>query len=189
VPESDHLTLLHVYQQWKHNGMRSDWCNEHFVNMKTLRKVHEVREQMMSIMESQKMAHESCGTNWDSVRKAICAAFFMHAAALKGIGEYQNLRTAMKCSLHPNSSLSGLGYNPDYVVYHELVLTTKEYMMCVTAVEPLWLAEFGGMFYRIRDNSFKSILVPARPHRVTPAHTFVTGTAAISARCSGINGA
>lgn len=20
VPESDHLTLLHVYQQWKHNG-------------------------------------------------------------------------------------------------------------------------------------------------------------------------
>jgi len=38
------------------------------------------------------------------------------------------LRTAMKCSLHPNSSLSGLGYNPDYVVYHELVLTTKEYM-------------------------------------------------------------
>ncbi len=87
VPESDHLTLLHVYQQWKHNGMRSDWCNEHFVNMKTLRKVHEVREQMMSIMESQKMAHESCGTNWDSVRKAICAAFFMHAAALKGIGE------------------------------------------------------------------------------------------------------
>ena len=87
VPESDHLTLLHVYQQWKHNGMRSDWCNEHFVNMKTLRKVHEVREQMVSIMESQKMAHESCGTSWDSVRKAICAAFFMHAAALKGIGE------------------------------------------------------------------------------------------------------
>ncbi len=107
VPESDHLTLLHVYQQWKHNGMRNDWCNEHFVNMKTLRKVHEVREQMISIMESQKVAHESCGTNWDSVRKAICAAFFMHAAALKGIGEYAIFKAYLvlcfKCflSLYP----------------------------------------------------------------------------------------
>lgn len=25
VPESDHLTLLNVYQQWKNNGYRSDW--------------------------------------------------------------------------------------------------------------------------------------------------------------------
>jgi hypothetical protein len=44
------------------------------------------------------------------------------------IGEYENLRTAMKCNLHPTSSLYGIGFTPDYVVYHELVLTTKEYM-------------------------------------------------------------
>ena len=31
VPESDHLTLLHVYQQWKTNGYRADWCNQHFL--------------------------------------------------------------------------------------------------------------------------------------------------------------
>ena len=27
VPESDHLTLLNVYQQWKNNGYRTDWCD------------------------------------------------------------------------------------------------------------------------------------------------------------------
>jgi HrpA-like RNA helicase len=112
-------------------------------------------------------------------------------------GRYQNLRTAMKCSLHPNSSLSGLGYNPDYVVYHELVLTTKEYMyelqlLCsclwlvcllicsqdvchrcrtVVAGRIRWNVRRHNLFdllstnqdeirfYRIRDNSFKSILV------------------------------
>jgi hypothetical protein len=31
VPESDHLTLLHVYQQWKTNGYRADWCSQHFL--------------------------------------------------------------------------------------------------------------------------------------------------------------
>lgn len=33
VPESDHLTLLHVYQQWKTNGYRADWCNQHFLQV------------------------------------------------------------------------------------------------------------------------------------------------------------
>ena len=43
IPESDHLTLLHVYQQWKNNGYRSDWCDRHFLHGKGLRKAKEVR--------------------------------------------------------------------------------------------------------------------------------------------------
>ena len=27
--------------------------------------------------------------------------------------------------MHPSSALSGLGYTPDYLVYHELILTRK----------------------------------------------------------------
>ncbi|KAI8326955.1 hypothetical protein EDC96DRAFT_203802 [Choanephora cucurbitarum] len=57
----------------------------------------------------------------------------------------------MKCHLHPTSALFGAGFTPDYVVYHELVLTSKEYMQCVTAVDPFWLAEQGPMFFSIRD--------------------------------------
>lgn len=30
-------------------------------------------------------------------------------------------RTGMPAHLHPSSALYGLGYTPDYVVYHELV--------------------------------------------------------------------
>lgn len=38
----------------------------------------------------------------------------------------------MPCALHPSSALSGLGYTPDFVTYHELIFTTKEYMTNVT---------------------------------------------------------
>ena len=34
VPESDHLTLLHVYEQWRTHGHRSDWASEHFLQPK-----------------------------------------------------------------------------------------------------------------------------------------------------------
>ena len=39
-----------------------------------------------------------------------------------------NCRSGMPCFLHPSSALYGLGYTPDYITYHELVFTTKEYM-------------------------------------------------------------
>ncbi|XP_068943829.1 pre-mRNA-splicing factor ATP-dependent RNA helicase PRP16 isoform X4 [Petaurus breviceps papuanus] len=150
VPESDHLTYLNVYLQWKNNNYSTLWCNEHFIHAKAMRKVREVRAQLKDIMVQQRMSLASCGTDWDIVRKCVCAAYFHQAAKLKGIGEYVNIRTGMPCHLHPTSSLFGMGYTPDYIVYHELVMTTKEYMQCVTAVDGEWLAELGPMFYSIK---------------------------------------
>ncbi|EXX76145.1 Pre-mRNA-splicing factor ATP-dependent RNA helicase PRP16 [Rhizophagus irregularis] len=154
VPESDHLTLLHVYTQWKSHGFREEWCVKHFIHSKAMRKAQEVRSQLMDIMKAEKMAIVSCGTDWDVVRKCICSAYFHQAARVKGIGEYVNCRTGMPCHLHPTSALYGLGYTPDYIVYHELVMTSKEYMQCVTAVDPYWLAEMGPMFYSIKEKNF-----------------------------------
>jgi len=150
VPESDHLTLLHVYQQWKSNGYRGDWCAAHFLQAKGLKKAKEVRSQLMDIMIQQKIPLLSCGNDWDTIRRAVCSAYFHNAAKQKGIGEYVNCRSGIPCHLHPTSALYGLGYTPDYIVYHELVLTAKEYMQCVTAVEPEWLAEMGPMFFSIK---------------------------------------
>jgi len=151
IPESDHLTMLHAYQQWKNNGYRSDWCDRHFLHAKGLRKAKEVRQQLADIMLTQKITMTSCGHDWDVVRKAICSAYFQNAAKFKSIGEYMNCRSGMPAHLHPSSALYGLGYTPDYVVYHELVMTAKEYMQCVTAVEPEWLAELGPMFFSVKD--------------------------------------
>ena len=152
VPESDHLTLLNVYTQWKNNNYRNDWCNKHFIQGKGLKKGREVRAQLADIMKQQRVELVSCGQDWDVCRRSIAAAYFHQAARLKGIGEYVNARNGMPCHLHPSSALYGLGFSPDYVVYHELIMTSKEYMQCVTAVEPQWLAEFGPMFFTLKES-------------------------------------
>lgn len=162
VPESDHLTYLHVYSQWKSNGYSDAWCTRHFLHPKSLRRAKEIREQLLSIMTMQKMAMVSCGTDWDVIRKCICSGYYHQAAKVKGIGEYVNLRTSVQIQLHPTSALYGLGYLPDYVVYHELILTSKEYMSTVTAVDPKWLAELGGVFYSVKEKGYS-----AREKRVT----------------------
>jgi pre-mRNA-splicing factor ATP-dependent RNA helicase DHX38/PRP16 len=162
VPESDHLTLLHVYTQWKVNHYSDGWCVRHFLHPKALRRAKEIRDQIKDIMEKQKMNLVSCGTDWDVIRKCICSGYYHQAAKVKGIGEYINLRTSVTIQLHPTSALYGLGYLPDYVVYHELILTSKEYMSCVTSVDPHWLADLGAVFYSIKEKGYS-----ARDKRVT----------------------
>jgi len=151
VPESDHLTFLNIYRQWKTHKYSMNWCNKHFLHYKALKKVREVRQQLKEIMEAQKHEVVSAGADDDLIRKCICTGYFHQACRLKGLGEYVNLRVGTPCNLHPTSALFGLGDTPDYVVYHELIMTSREFMQCVTAVEGSWLAEVGDKFFSIND--------------------------------------
>mmetsp|Transcript_36732 Transcript_36732/g.77075 ORF Transcript_36732/g.77075 Transcript_36732/m.77075 type:complete len:806 (-) Transcript_36732:177-2594(-) len=157
VPESDHLTLLNVYLRAKQHKFDAQWCTKHFIHSKGIRKAREVHAQLVDLMKQQKLDPVSCGGSWDVVRKAICSAYFYNSSKIKGIGEYINMLSGIPSALHPSSALFGLGYTPDYVCYHELISTSKEYMSCVTAVEGEWLAELGPMFFSIKE-SYESAL-------------------------------
>lgn len=158
VPESDHLTLLNVYLRAKQFRFDAAWCARHFLHAKGIRKAREVHAQLEDLMRQQKMEPRSAGGSWDVVRKSICSAYFYNSSKIKGIGEYVNMLTGIPSSLHPSSALFGLGYTPDYVCYHELISTSKEYMSCVTAVDGEWLAEAGPMFFSVRE-SFETTLL------------------------------
>jgi pre-mRNA-splicing factor ATP-dependent RNA helicase DHX38/PRP16 len=151
ISESDHLTLLHTFQRWQAAGCRADWSARHFINGKGMRKAREVREQLVEIIKGESMSLTSCD-DWDTIRRAVASAYYYQAARRKGMSNYINIRSGVVCGLHPTSSIYGTGMTPDYVVYHELVFTKKEYMSCVTAVEPQWLASarFGPLLYTIK---------------------------------------
>lgn len=163
VPESDHLTLLNVYNQWASHSFSDSWCSAHFIHSKAMKKAKEVLDQLTQIMREQNMISNSDltpsrrSTDWDSLRKCIAQAYAASKAArMKSITEFVNLRTGTPCLLHPTSALLGLGFTPEYVVYHELIMTSKEYMHCVTAVDPTWLAEAAPMFYSLRITEYSS---------------------------------
>ncbi|KAH8175753.1 helicase associated domain (HA2) domain-containing protein [Sarocladium implicatum] len=153
VHESDHLTYLRVYDEWKLKRFSEGWCIEHFLHSKSLKRAKEIRDQLMDIVKMQKMEMVSCGTEWDIIRKCICSGYYHQAAKYKGSGEYINLRTNLGVQLHPTSALYA-GHPPDYVVYHELMLTSKVYVSTVTAVDPHWLADLGGVFYSVKEKGF-----------------------------------
>ncbi|KAK4396907.1 putative pre-splicing factor ATP-dependent RNA helicase DEAH5 [Sesamum angolense] len=148
-PEGDHLTLLAVYEAWKAKNFSGPWCFENFVQSRSLRRAQDVRKQLLSIMDKYKLDVVSAGKNFSKIRKAIAAGFFFHAARKDPQEGYRTLVENQPVYIHPSSAL--FQRQPDWVIYHELVMTTKEYMREVTVIDPKWLVELAPRFFKVSD--------------------------------------
>lgn len=165
-PEGDHLTLLAVYEAWKNNNYSNAWCYENFIQARVLRRGQDVRTQLVTILDRLKIDIVSCGKNFNRVRKAICSGFFTHAARKDPQEGYKTLVENQPVYIHPSSSL--FQRNPDWVVYHELVLTSKEYMREVTAIDARWLPELAPKFFKVADP--RKMTKRKKQERIEPLH-------------------
>lgn len=143
----DHLTLLNVYRSWKHSGYSSPWCFENFIQARSMRRAKDVRDQLLGIMERYRHPVVSCGRDTQKVRRALCAGFFRNAARKDPQEGYKTLAEGTLVYLHPSSAL--FGKQAEWVVYHTLVMTTKEYMHCTTSIEPKWLVDAAPTFFKV----------------------------------------
>jgi ATP-dependent RNA helicase DHX8/PRP22 len=148
-PEGDHLTILAVYEGWKRVRFSNPWCYENFVQSRSLKHAQDVRKQLVTIMDRYKLDIVSTGRNYVKVRKAIVSGFFAHAAKKDPQEGYRTLLDGQNVFIHPSSAL--FHAQPEWVIYHEVVLTTKEYMREVIAVESSWLVELAPRFFRKAD--------------------------------------
>ncbi|CAG8684470.1 17134_t:CDS:10, partial [Gigaspora rosea] len=148
-PEGDHLTLLTVYNAWKASKFSNAWCFENFIQGRSMKRCQDIRKQLLGIMDRYKQDIISCGRNYNKVRRAICGGFFRHAAKKDPQEGYKTLVEGTPVYIHPSSALFNKG--PEWVIYHELVMTTKEYMREITAIEPKWLTEAAPTFFKVAD--------------------------------------
>eukprot|EP01061_Rhynchopus_euleeides_P027660 TRINITY_DN44986_c0_g1_i1.p1 TRINITY_DN44986_c0_g1~~TRINITY_DN44986_c0_g1_i1.p1 ORF type:complete len:1010 (+),score=478.20 TRINITY_DN44986_c0_g1_i1:191-3031(+) len=148
-PEGDHMTLLTIFNSWQSARYGAPWCIDNFLQGPSLKRAHEMRKQLVGILEKHRLPVKSAGKNFNCIRKAIVSGFFFHAAKRDPQDGYRTVSEDQIVYIHPSSSL--FQKNPEWVIYHELVLTTKEYMREVMAIEPQWLPELAPSFFKVND--------------------------------------
>ncbi|XP_047454372.1 pre-mRNA-splicing factor ATP-dependent RNA helicase DHX16 [Mugil cephalus] len=157
VPGGDHLVLLNVYTQWVESGFSTQWCYENFIQFRSMRRARDVRDQLEGLMD--RIEVEVVSSDGDSVpiRKAVTAGYFYHTARLSK-GGYKTVKHQQTVYVHPNSSL--FEEQPRWLIYHELVFTTKEFMRQVIEIESGWLLEVAPHYYKskeLEDSSSKKM--------------------------------
>jgi len=150
-PEGDHCTLLEVYKGWAHNRFSNPWCYENFIQARALRRSHDVRKQMITLMDRYKFEIVSCGNDYNRIRKCITAGYFSNACRRDPQEGYRTLTEMQQVYIHPSSSL--YQRNPEWIVYHELVLTSKEYLRECSTLEPEWLPELAPNLFTRADTT------------------------------------
>lgn len=177
----DLLTLLHIYRKWEESGFSKDWCIDNFVHEKSMRKAKDVKEQLIKLIgnisrkeNGLKLTVTSCRNQLDNVRKAFVSGFFKNSAKRASnhghndeAGSFKTLADNLTVYLHPSSSLFKVP-GVDYVIYHTLILTNKEYMHCTTKIDPQWLIQYASKVFRKANEG--ELAITKKRERIQPLY-------------------
>ncbi|XP_055804870.1 pre-mRNA-splicing factor ATP-dependent RNA helicase DEAH1-like isoform X3 [Solanum dulcamara] len=145
----DHIALLKVYSSWKETNFSTQWCYENYIQVRSMKRARDIRDQLEGLLERVEIELTSNDNDYEAIKKAITSGFFPHSAKLQKNGSYRTVKHPQTVNVHPSSGLAQA--LPRWVVYHELVLTTKEYMRQVTELKPEWLVEIAPHYYQLKD--------------------------------------
>ncbi|KAI8351140.1 P-loop containing nucleoside triphosphate hydrolase protein [Blakeslea trispora] len=150
--DGDHLTLLNAYHAYKTNYEDANWCFDNFLNHRSLKSADNVRNQLMRTMEKYDL--ELVSTDFENrsyytnIRRAIVAGYFMQVAHLERSGHYLTVKDNQIVQLHPSSCLD---HKPEWVLYNEFVLTTRNYIRTCIEVKADWLLETAPTYYDLSN--------------------------------------
>lgn len=157
----DHLMFLNIWHQWKNTGYSNVWCEEYFIQYKTLKRVRDVIDQLEKLcakfLHSAVVNKETTSDKLTRIQKSIVAGFFPHIVRLAKTGEsYRLIKKNQSVYIHPSSSLFPLRPPPKLILYHELVLTSKEYMRNCMIVKGEWL-EMANHYFTPHEMDFATV--------------------------------
>jgi pre-mRNA-splicing factor ATP-dependent RNA helicase DHX16 len=159
--DGDHLMLAQVYAQWRESGYSKGWCRENFVQDRAMNRARDVRDQLEALCDRVELDKSSSPHDSVGLRKAITSGYFFHLCRLAKSGDaYTTVKSKLSVHIHPSSSLHKREPAPKWVLcvalaastnphrYHDLVMTTREFMREVIIVDPEWLAAIAPHYYK-----------------------------------------
>ncbi|KAK5640184.1 hypothetical protein RI129_010995 [Pyrocoelia pectoralis] len=146
VAEGDLITYLNVFLAFAKSGYGNDFCHRNYVNYKSMKRVLEIRERLGKMMKNYNVPLISCEGDTEIVSKCLVMGLFSNAAYLHYSGVYKTVRGDIELHVHPDSVLYTIT-QPQWVVFCEVIHTTKLYMRDLLVIKDTWLLELAPHFY------------------------------------------
>lgn len=162
-PDGDHLTYLKIFDEFADNDKRRDWCDEFMLSHRALVRAVEIRKHLKKYVNRFKVLSDKDGEqSFDNsgsedervaILKCIASGYFANAAKLHPDGSYRTVRDGRVVQIHPTSVFYHLGKAPEWLLFHQSVLTTDEFIRDIAKIDPRWLTAIAPDFYRTKEVS------------------------------------
>jgi pre-mRNA-splicing factor ATP-dependent RNA helicase DHX15/PRP43 len=154
--DSDHLTLLTAFNEYNMvpDNEKRQWCWDNFISERSMISAMNVRNQLLGVMKRLDVPVVSSDVKGDGsfastdIRKALTAGMFMQVAHRKRSGEYLTIKDNQHVYIHPSSVVNS---RPEWVIFEEFALTTKNYIRTVTVTNLDWLVELAPHYFELEN--------------------------------------
>ncbi|XP_072979380.1 probable pre-mRNA-splicing factor ATP-dependent RNA helicase DEAH4 isoform X2 [Typha angustifolia] len=148
----DHIQLLQIYESWDQADYDPRWCSDNDLQARSMIFSKNVRKQLSQIIQKiakgpsdvqSSLRQKKSDHDYKKLRKALCIGYgyqlaerMLHHNGYRTVGYRSQL-----VQVHPSSVLESdeNGHLPDYVLYHELINTSRPFMRNVCSVEMAWV--------------------------------------------------
>ena len=159
----DHIVFLRTFERWQRERYRRDFAREYSLSERGLEFAKEVRRQLLESMrslddndfvsskrsreEEEQYNKKSERSRTKNLRKALAKGFISKVARR---GSASNcfktfaFETKTLTEVHPSSAKALVdedGLLPDWIVYHEMVMTSRPFLRHVCKVEYEWIED------------------------------------------------
>ncbi|SCV72455.1 BQ2448_3992 [Microbotryum intermedium] len=165
---SDVFKMLSVVGAYEYDGAKASFCNASFVRVKAMEEIHKLRTQIYRIVSSSYPGLDAgfvpqlpppSTTQLKVLRQLLTSAFIDQVAIRKDLADKASTLSYAKIVstrgvpyrafgidedifIHPSSILFHQA-PPEFVVFQEVMRTSKVWMKTVTKINPAWLPTLG----------------------------------------------
>ncbi|XP_072168143.1 probable ATP-dependent RNA helicase DHX40 [Diadema setosum] len=165
---NDFATLLTVFQKCSESESPSNWCRKHSIHWRGVKTALSVHRQLEIILEHQMEdpdfpSVEMEGSSSERLRRVLCAGFFGNVARKSPSGHgYRTMEGhGTVVFVHPSSCLFSRDEELDWVIYHEVLLTSKVFMRTVCPIKYEWVKDLLPRLHEMDAYALSGCLAPS----------------------------
>ncbi|XP_078365786.1 uncharacterized protein LOC144650025 [Oculina patagonica] len=180
----DLLTLLEVYRQYlkQPKGKRNQWAFDNSLNAKSLRLTDETIKELKLTLKRElgitvRDAFQEDESTDLQLQRILLSCYVTNLCVFTGHEKagYRVVSFNNCVQLHPSSALKFLGTTPQFIVFEQLLKTSRDFVINATPVEENWLQEMileGVVNYdleELKSSVLTEAALPCSPDLITLA--------------------
>ncbi|XP_036124181.1 probable ATP-dependent RNA helicase DHX40 isoform X2 [Molossus molossus] len=160
---NDFATLAVIFEQCKSSGAPASWCQNHWIHWRCLFSAFRVEAQLRELIRKLKQQSDFPretfeGPKHEVLRRCLCAGYFKNVAR-RSVGRTFCTMDGRgsPVHIHPSSALHEQETKLEWIIFHEVLVTTKVYARIVCPIRYEWVRDLLPKLHEFNAHDLSSV--------------------------------
>ncbi|XP_006832437.1 PREDICTED: probable ATP-dependent RNA helicase DHX40 isoform X1 [Chrysochloris asiatica] len=160
---NDFATLAVIFEQCRSSGAPASWCQKHWIHWRCLFSAFRVEAQLRELIRKLKQQSDFPretfeGPKHEVLRRCLCAGYFKNVAR-RSVGRTFCTMDGRgsPVHIHPSSALHEQETKLEWIIFHEVLVTTKVYARIVCPIRYEWVRDLLPKLHEFNAHDLSSV--------------------------------